>query len=224
VKSAATSNAITLPSGEQVKLVLASSSPRRVELLKYLGLPFTVSPSSWEETFDPSWRPERVVLELARIKAEDVARSLPPGSNYIVLGGDTIVVLDEKILGKPSSQADACHMLRRLSGRTHTVYTGIAVLHLSWERRHPAGSLEGAQLKQGFERSDVTFRKLDEQEIVAYVETGEPMDKAGAYALQGIGSAIVEKINGCYTNIIGFPLPLLVRLLRESGVAILGTP
>jgi septum formation protein len=209
----ATNNAIVLPSGEQVKLVLASSSPRRVELLKYLGLPFTVSPSSWEETFDRTWRPERVVLELAKTKAEDVARSMPGGDNYILLGGDTIVVLDEQILGKPSSKEEACDMLRRLAGRTHTVYTGVAVLQL------PSG-----ELKQGFERSEVTFRKLDDKEIVAYVETGEPMDKAGAYALQGIGSAIVEKINGCYTNIIGFPIPLLVRLLRESGISVLGSP
>jgi septum formation protein len=213
VNSAATSQTITLLSGEQVKLVLASSSPRRVELLKYLRLPFTVSPSLWEETFDRSWRPEKVVLELARTKAEDVARTLPPGENYIVLGGDTIVVLDEQVLGKPSSKDDACDMLRRLSGRSHTVYTGLAVLHLP-----------GGEVKQGFERSDVTFRKLNDKEIISYVETGEPMDKAGAYALQGIGSAIVEKISGCYTNIIGFPMPLLVRLLRESGVAILGTP
>jgi septum formation protein len=213
VKSMSTNNAIVLPSGEQVKLVLASSSPRRVELLKYLGLPFTVSPSSWEETFDRTWRPERVVLELARTKAQDVARSMPGGDDYILLGGDTIVVLDEQILGKPSSKEEAWDMLRRLAGRTHTVYTGIAVLRL------PSG-----ELKQGFERSEVTFRKLDDKEIVAYVETGEPMDKAGAYALQGTGSAIVEKISGCYTNIIGFPIPLLVRLLRESGITVLGSP
>jgi septum formation protein len=213
VKSTERISPITAVSGEELHLILASSSPRRIELLKYLALPFTVSPSSWEEKFDPSWRPERVVLELSRTKAEDVAKTLPAEQKHLVLGGDTIVVLDERIMGKPSSKEDACNMLRSLSGRTHLVYTGVAVLHAP-----------GGEIRQGFERSEVTFRKLLEQEIISYVETGEPRDKAGAYALQGTGSSIVEKINGCYTNIIGFPMPLLVRLLRESGVSVLGVP
>lgn len=196
-----------------MNLVLASSSPRRIELLKFLGLPFTVRPSDWEETFDPAWKPEKVVLELSKTKAQDVAAKLNGAGENLVIGGDTIVVLDNHILGKPKSEDEACDMLRRLSGRDHIVYTGVTVLS------HPSGGM-----KQGFERTEVTFRALSDDEIRAYVATKEPMDKAGAYALQGTGASIVARVNGCYSNVIGFPMPLVTRLLRECGVTILGSP
>jgi septum formation protein len=201
------------------KLILASMSPRRKDLLKSLGLSFEVKPSTIEEIMDPDLEPEQLVLNLAQQKTQDVFESLSNGTvseRLLVLGADTIVVLDGKFLGKPVDRSDAIAMLKRLSGRDHEVYTGVWLIV-----READGSTNESK---SCERSTVYFRDLKDQEIEAYVDTGEPMDKAGAYALQGIGAALIEKIAGSHTNIVGLPIPNVVSLLRDSGYPILGLP
>lgn len=186
-------------------LILASASPRRSHLLKQIGLEFTVRPSEVDESLfsvtevDPS----DYVQLLAETKALDVASKLTEPS--IVLGADTIVVLDGLILGKPTDREDAFRMLKGLSGRTHTVYTGIALVDSSSERVSVATA-----------RTEVTFRKLDDDEIIGYIAGGSPMDKAGSYGIQDdYGAVFVSNIVGCYYNIVGLPLELLYRTLKE---------
>jgi len=196
-------------------LVLASSSPRRRQLLGYLGLEFEVMPSDFEEVVDESLTPAEVVVDLAIAKAQEIAARIVASTRgaSVVLGADTVVVLDGRVIGKPASRQQAAEMLTQLSGRCHEVYTGVALVEL------PGGRVTSAH-----QVSKVYMRTIAPGEIRAYVETGEPMDKAGAYALQGIGSVFVEKIEGCFTNIIGLPIPLVVQLLRGCGFEILGWP
>jgi septum formation protein len=194
-------------------------SPRRKDLLQALGLSFDIRHSTIEEIMDPELEPEQLVLNLAQQKTEDVFASYREdslSSRLLVLGADTIVVLDGKFLGKPTSRKDAILMLNRLSGRHHEVYTGVWLIV-----REIDGSI---QVKSSCEKSNVYFRALDQREVEAYVDTGEPMDKAGAYALQGIGAALVERIEGSHTNIVGLPIPNVVSLLRSSDYQILGLP
>lgn len=168
---------------------------------------------------DPALAPEELVLNLAQQKTADVFKSLSAKSRderLLVLGADTIVVLDGNFLGKPTDRAEAIDMLKRLSGRAHEVYTGVWLI----VREEDGRVIES----HSCERSKVFFRSLDERELEAYVDTGEPMDKAGAYALQGIGAALIEKIEGSHTNIVGLPIPNVVSLLRDSGYLILGLP
>jgi septum formation protein len=184
-----------------VPLVLASSSPRRRELLGLLGLTPEIIPSD----IDESWRTGELPLphaeRLARGKAAALHRP-----DALVIAADTIVVLDGAILGKPADAADAARMLRLLSGREHLVHTAIAVAY----RNHTAS---------GVETTRVRFRTLDEPTIAAYVATGEPMDKAGAYGIQGFGAVIVERIEGDYFTVMGLGLGRLVGLMAEVGVA-----
>lgn len=195
-------------------LVLASGSPRRKEILRKLGLDFEVVPSLIEENLNEFTSPVEAVITLASAKAHDVADRLSPKiSRPVILAGDTIVVLDDKLLGQPKSKQEAKEMLTMLSGRTHQVYTGV-VAFLPQQQREITGH----------EVSNIHFVKLGASEINAYVETNEGMDKAGAWALQGIGAALVEKIDGCFSNVIGFPVPLVVRILRQCGFTILGLP
>ncbi|HEY9755629.1 MAG TPA: Maf family protein [Oculatellaceae cyanobacterium] len=201
---------------EHARIVLASGSPRRLELLTNLGLDFEVIPSKVEESVPPGISPEELVRSLAREKAHDVLKTLSKEQNTVVIGADTMVVLDGKLIGKPTDEDDARQMLRRLSERTHTVFTGVIVL-----KRHKDDDLKEIE---HVESSLVTFRKLDEKEITAYIATREPMDKAGGYALQGVGAALVARVEGCYTNIIGLPVPTIVSMLRQAGVNILGLP
>lgn len=199
------------------RIVLASSSPRRLHLLQSIELEFDVLPSDKEEIMDESIPAQELVTNLARQKAEDVfARHCQDEKNVIVIGADTMVVLSGKLLGKPVDDADAKEMLSKLSACTHTVFTGVHIL--SRRNGSPPSSLAAV------EESKVTFRNLAEREIEAYIQTREPMDKAGAYALQGIGSALVARVDGCYTNVIGLPIPRVVSMLRELGVCILGLP
>jgi septum formation protein len=194
-------------------------SPRRKDLLQALGLSFDIRHSTIEEIMDPDLEPEQLVLNLAQQKTEDVFASYSEdsrSSRLLVLGADTIVVLDGKFLGKPTNREDAISMLKRLSGRHHEVYTGVWLIVCEID-----GSI---QVKSSCERSNVYFRALDQRELEAYVDSGEPMDKAGAYALQGIGAALVERIEGSHTNIVGLPIPNVVSLLRSSGYQILGLP
>ncbi|MGE5527594.1 MAG: Maf family protein [Patescibacteria group bacterium] len=193
------------PSG----LVLASASPRRAALLEGLGLKFSVVPSGFEERHaGRPGDPAKLVESLALGKAADVAAGLNSG---LVLGADTVVILRGEVLEKPSGEAEARAMLRRLSGRWHEVYTGLALVE--------AG---GGARRVGHERTRVRFRALEPEEIEAYVRTGEPLDKAGAYGIQGCGAVLVREIRGCYTNVVGLPLALLAQMLGEFGVAVLG--
>ena len=186
-----------------VDLILASGSPRRRELLSLTGLTFEViAPDTDEHT---GLGARDAVQELAKRKALAVA-ALYPGQ--IVLAADTLVAIDEVPLGKPSNEEDACRMLRRLSGRWHQVYTGVCVVN------------QDGQLFSGLDASDVRFASMSEEDIQSYVATGEPMDKAGAYALQGIAAMFVEEVHGTPSGVIGLPLSLTCRLLRQCGLSI----
>ncbi|NLM38063.1 MAG: septum formation inhibitor Maf [Firmicutes bacterium] len=191
-------------------LILASASPRRQELLTMLGLDFKVIASSFEERakLDPATPPDEQVVAAARGKAEEVFRLTargPETADCLVIGADTIVVLDGEVLGKPADQAEARRMLRALSGRWHQVFTGLVILHREKNRT-------------AFEMTRVHFRPLTDREIDAYVQTGEPMDKAGAYGIQGLGAIFVDRIEGCFYNVMGLPLPRLALLLKEYGI------
>jgi septum formation protein len=177
-------------------IILASQSPRRRELLATAGIPFSVRVSPVEEVRRPSETAEEYVRRLAREKAEAVAQ---PGE--IVLGADTVVVLGGEVLEKPRDAAGARGMLARLSGRGHVVITGVCLLH-------PGGVIVES------ESTSVRFAALSEREIEEYVASGEPMDKAGAYAIQGLASKFVERIEGCYFNVMGLPLARVYRMLK----------
>lgn len=182
-------------------LILASQSPRRRRLLHRLGVEFTVQVSPAEEVIPPGAKPSAIVQTLAAAKATPVAGDHP---DALVVAADTIVTLDDDILGKPASRAEATATLRRLSGSTHTVYTGIALQHMASERQATA-----------VEATEVTFGPLREEEIAAYVATGSPMDKAGSYGIQDdLGALFVAQIRGDYYNVVGLPLHRLYRLLQ----------
>ncbi|AGY56873.1 Maf family protein [Gloeobacter kilaueensis] len=184
-----------------VHLVLASASPRRRELLQQLGIVFECLPSAYTEQMDPAAPPEQLVVANALGKALAVQ---PQRLDCLILGADTIVVLEGKIYGKPESPAEAEQMLAQLQGRWHTVYTGIALVEQ--QRKQTAVRATGVRL-----------RNLKADEIAAYVASGEPLDKAGSYAIQGLGAGLVSAIDGCYTNVVGLSLPLLVDLLTAFG-------
>jgi septum formation protein len=182
-------------------IVLASQSPRRAELIARLGLDFDVLPADIDERYRPGEEPPGHAERLAREKAEVVARTHP---HALVVGSDTIVVVDGDVLGKPRDRAHAIEMLTRLSGREHEVCTGIAV------------AMDG-RVESGLERVRVRFRELDARACAAYVDTGEPMDKAGAYGIQGFGSAIVQEIEGDYFAVMGLPVVRMLSLFERFG-------
>ncbi len=188
-------------------LVLASASPRRRELLLQVGLSFEVCPAHIPEDPRDDEDPIAYVTRLAREKAETVYRDLRANGNaedaLVVLGADTTVTLDNHILGKPEDAADAARMLRMLSGRSHHVVTGVAVVTAS-----------GAEVAA--EVTAVRFLSLTDDEIAAYVATGEPMDKAGAYAIQGLAARWIPRVEGCYFNVVGLPLALVNTLLEGA--------
>ena len=181
-------------------LVLASASPRRQQLLTHAGYEFEVDPADVDESPLPHEEPGAYVERLARAKAEAVAARR---GGAVVLGADTIVVLDDNLLGKPADADDARRTLRRLSGRMHAVITGVALVH------------DGVT-NSGVATSTVWFRDLDDATIAAYVATGEPLDKAGSYAIQGGAAGFVEKVEGPFDNIVGLPLALVGELLATS--------
>lgn len=185
-------------------LVLASASPRRQELLSLLRIPFEVIPSTADETVCGSG--EARVRALAQRKGEEVAARL---CHRVVLAADTLVCVDDQVLGKPESEADACRMLAMLSGREHHVYTGVCLI------------VPGQAPMVTSCVTAVHFVPLSPQLIARYVATGEPMDKAGAYAIQGHAGAFVDSINGSPTNVIGLPLETVARMLADAGYAIL---
>jgi len=185
-----------------VRVVLASSSPRRHDLLDLIGIRHEVIPADVDESVQGRESPAKHAERLAREKAGVVAGRDPKA---VAIGADTIVLIDKKILGKPANSVDAGSMLRLLSGRVHTVVTAVAVAR-------------GKKIASAVEKVSVTFRELSDDEIDAYIATGEPMDKAGAYGIQGYGATIVERIEGDYFAVMGLPLVKLVSLLGEVGV------
>ncbi len=191
-------------SGFPPELILASASPRRASLLRDLGWDFRVVPPDVEEDLLDGVPPPKQAERIASEKADSVFSCF---QDALVIAADTIVVLENEILGKPVDHDDAIRMLSLLSGKTHSVITGVAVR--TKER-----------FVSGFEKTRVTFRDLNDHEILAYCSGGESMDKAGAYAIQGWGSLLVSSIEGCYFNVVGLPLYRLSRLLEETGVAL----
>ncbi len=188
------------------KIILASASPRRKELLEKIGLKFEVEPGDCEEIVDTSLEVREVVRRLSREKAEGVARK---HRNAVIIAADTIVLMGDKILGKPHSQAEAKKMLRTLSGKSHIVITGFTIIDTA-----------GKRILSKAVETKVYIRELNPKEIDAYVESGEPLDKAGAYGIQGLGSVIVEKVEGDYFNVVGLPLSALAESLKEFGIDI----
>jgi septum formation protein len=193
-------------------LVLASASPRRRELLGGLGLAFTVRPVDLDETPLPGEEPRAYVLRLAREKAAARVRLGKPGE--LVLAADTIVVLDGDLLGKPRDEEDARRMLGRIAGREHTVLTGVALEETAGAAGGEVG--RGATVA-AVEVSRVRMAAMSPEQIAWYVTTGEPLDKAGSYAVQGLGALFVEEVFGNYTNVVGLPLPATYRLFAELG-------
>lgn len=186
-----------------MNIILASGSPRRRQLLEQIGLSFTVRSSDVDESVEPGLSPAAMVEQLSLRKGQAVAGSVGPDS--LVLAADTVVALGDTILGKPQDRAQAVSMLTSLSGKTHQVYTGVTLLG-------------GGRRVTEHETTAVTFRSLSREEIVAYVDTGEPMDKAGAYGIQGYGALLVERLEGDYFNVMGLPLCRLGRMLAAFGV------
>ena len=187
-------------------IILASQSPRRHELMKLTGLPFTVRVADIDETMDPALPVQQEVTRVSRMKAQAIASGASPDD--IVIAADTIVVIDGRELGKPRLEEEARSMLRLLSGRTHEVVTVLSVC-------------KGSRIESEAVVTKVTFRALSDLEIRAYIQTGEPMDKAGSYGIQGYGAMFVRCIEGDYFSVMGLPLCPLCRMLRAFGVRIL---
>jgi len=186
-----------------MSVILASASPRRRELLALIVEGYEVIPSEFDESLVPAQLgPSEHVAYSSLMKARDVASRHP---NSLVIGADTVVSVDDAILGKPTNTGDAARMLRLLSGRAHQVYTGVATIGM------------GIELT-GVECTDVIFRELDDETISRYIATGEPMDKAGAYAIQGRGAVLIRSISGCYSNVVGLPIYMLSTMLEEFGI------
>lgn len=191
--------------GTESNIILASKSPRRKYLLSQAGLKFKVMPSAFDESSIPICKPETYVQILAEKKAMDIAGRFP---EKWVIGADTIVVIDDMILGKPKSKDQARDMLKTLSGATHQVYTGYAIVCESSGKNHAATV-----------KTDVIFKTLSEREIEWYINTDEPFDKAGAYAIQGLGTFLVKQIHGSYTNVVGLPVcEILETLIKEEVI------
>lgn len=186
-----------------MNIILASASPRRRELLSELGYEFDIKISDVNEDISLELTPDQLVMQLAFLKAYDVVKSA--GTDDLVIGADTIVWLDGKVLGKPKDTEDAINMLKQLSGKVHQVYTGICVF-----RRKDAKSV------CRFEVTDVCFKKLDDADINCYVSTGEPIDKAGSYAIQQNGGKLIDYIDGDYNNVVGLPTKLLAEVLKNE--------
>jgi septum formation protein len=185
-------------------LILASSSPRRKELLENLHLSFQTISSDVDESFDQEWPPDRIVTELALRKATSISAQHP---NSYVIGSDTVVVSEDRILGKPESPQEAFLMLKSLSGKTHSVFTGVAIVA-------PTETITF------FEKTDVTFWELTDGEINEYISTNEPFDKAGAYGIQGLGGVLVKEIKGDYFAVVGLPVARTIRELKRAGFTI----
>lgn len=189
------------------KFILASASPRRRELLEQVGAEFEIIPAEGEEAITSS-QPQEVVLQLSAQKAAEVADKLQ-GEDAVILGADTVVVYEGQILGKPRDEEDAMRMLSMLCGNTHSVYTGVTLIRLQDGK---------SEICSFYEETKVTMYPMTEQQIISYIRTGEPMDKAGAYGIQGRGALLVEKINGDYNNVVGLPIAKVFQMIEGNGV------
>lgn len=188
-------------------IYLASGSPRRKELLTQIGCRFEIVKSNTEELKDSTLSPDALVMENACRKAEEAASRLE--KDAAVLGADTVVALDGKIFGKPKDEKDAARMLSELSGRSHEVYTGIAIV-------------ANGKTFRAVEKTLVEFRTISDEEKKKYIKTGEPMDKAGAYAVQGIAAKFIPRIEGSFSNVVGLPIAVVDSLARKAGVELYG--
>ncbi|MDP6457030.1 MAG: Maf family protein [Candidatus Marinimicrobia bacterium] len=186
------------------QFILASGSPRRKALLQKLDVPFEVIPSSVQECHTNAADPAELVQQLALEKAREVAQHFP---DRVVIGADTVVVLGDTVMGKPAHEAEAKEMLRALSGNRHTVFTGVAIVKKSREEKYTF-----------YEKTDVTFLPLTNEMIDYYIRSATPLDKAGAYGIQDWSACFVEKINGCYNNVVGFPISKFAQLLRTAKI------
>jgi len=189
------------------KIILASASPRRKELLELIGIPFSVVPSTAEEVIKEGLTPAEIVESLSLMKAQSVSDNLQDG---LVIGSDTIVVLDGEILGKPLNEDDAFKTLQKLQGRAHYVFSGVAVIEAETGRK-----------KVSHQVTKVYMCELTDEEIADYIATKEPMDKAGSYGIQGLGAINIEKIEGDFFNVVGLPLALLKTLLNYFDIKIM---
>lgn len=200
---------------QSVKVILASGSPRRKELFERMGIAFSIIKSEEEEIITKTL-PEEVVVELARQKARAVADRIPESDLFhggtLIVGADTVVVSEGRILGKPKDEADALSILMSLSGKEHFVYTGVCALFLD-ER----GKITEDKSFSFADETTVTMYPFMEEEALAYIKTGEPMDKAGAYGIQGIGTCLVKEIRGSYENVMGFPIASFFRLACQKN-------
>lgn len=190
------------------KIILASGSPRRKELLTSLGLEFEVIKSDFEEDIENKIFSNELIINLAEEKVKDVAKKTKKPS--IIIGADTVVIIDNEILGKPLNEQDSFNMLKKLSNRTHKVVTAIAIF-----------DTEKNKMESEAVTSKVTFKELSDDEIKKYIKTGEPMDKAGSYGIQAYGGLFVNDINGCYFNIVGLSIHKLGEMLKTFGINIL---
>jgi len=188
-----------------MRIILASSSPRRKKLLAQMGLQFEVIPSECKENFLPEQSPAEIATKLALDKAKNVSAKIQEPA--LVIGADTIVVRENKILGKPKDKDEAYSMLCQLQGQVHQVITGLAVI-----------DTQSGRCLTGYERTQVELAPLTPQEIKWYISTGEPMDKAGAYAIQGFGGILIKRISGCYHNVVGLPIHRLWVMLKQMGI------
>lgn len=189
-------------------IVLASASPRRKELLEQIGISFTVKPSTCEEIIEDA-DPARVVISLSHQKALDVSNN---ESNALIIGSDTIVSIDNQILGKPKNREDAYRMLKLLQDNTHQVYTGVTVIN-----KH-----EGEEdIYSFYSSTNVCFYKMTDEQIYNYIDSGEPMDKAGAYGIQGKSAIYIKEINGDYNTVVGLPVAMLYQILLTNGIDLL---
>ncbi len=188
------------------KIILASTSPRRHGLAQQMGLEFEIAASRYEEDMGLDLPPEKLAMTLAYGKAKDVAQKRKTG---IVIGIDTFIVFNNKKIGKPKTKEEAYRYLKSFSGKAVKVYSGIALIDCR----------AGKEIKD-HEISEVKFKRMTDSEIHSYIATGEPLDKAGAFAIQGLGSIFIEKVNGCYANIVGFPINNIYKNLRKLGVDI----
>lgn len=184
-------------------VILASASPRRRQLLQQIGIDFIIDPSSIKETVPKGMLPQQIIQYLALQKARDIAAKYREG---LIIGADTIVTIDNDIMGKPRDDSEAFSMLTRLQGRVHQVYTGLVMLNA-----------ENKSYMSDYECTRVFFHSLTEEEILRYIKSGEPRGKAGAYAIQGKGALFIEKIEGCYSNVVGLPLHILYIMLKKAG-------
>ena len=196
------------PSVHLPRLILASQSPRRQELLKRVGLSFRVVLAEVDERHDPKDCPRELVLRLSLAKGAEVAKRNP---GEIVISSDTVVAVDDHVLGKPKDVQEACEMLARLSGRSHDVFTGYAFQFVSTEDGSKLTFLDAQQTR-------VEFYPLTSEQIHSYVASGEPMDKAGAYGIQDLGALLVKSIQGDYFNVMGFPVSLFYEMLRKMQI------